>query len=62
MQPELLKSKKAKVAGVIDMGLVGLIMADKLDPEIGAICIAAITAIYIIAQALSDMSKDEAKE
>ena len=54
MQPELLKSKKAKVTTALDMGLIALILADKLDPEVGAICIAAITAIYIIAQAFQD--------
>ena len=56
-QPDILKSKKAKVAGAMDMGLLGLIMADKLDPEVGAICVAAVTVAYLVMQGLVDVIK-----
>lgn len=57
MQPELLKSKKAKVVLAIATGILGFMGTGLLDPVEGARCLTVLGGIYALAQAYVDKVK-----
>jgi hypothetical protein len=50
----LTESKKAKVVLTVETALAGMITAQILDPQIGAICLTALAGIYALSQAFVD--------
>ena len=50
----LLDSKKAKVAASTITGILGLVVAKVVDPEIGVACMALVACVYTIWQAKID--------
>lgn len=55
-------SKKAKTLGVAVLAILGLVQQFGLDPVIGAICIAGMTAVYEAGQAAIDCVKAKRPE
>ena len=54
MAQTLLESKKAKIAASTITGILGLIVAQKVNPEAGVACMALIACVYTIWQAKVD--------